>query len=318
MIRRYLPHILAAVLIVSALLVLLNRRGGTMRQDIADFLPPPEAEIDRFSISRSGETIELRNTPGGWMVNGESRARPDVVTFFFQTLRRLELAPVSRRDLDRLRTMLPVAGREVVFYENGRKKASFFIGYDSVGVRGTYVMKHRGTPYRVTLKGYDQPNIEGFFSMRPENWQLQKLLGYQAATLSAVSVAYPMHPEHNFTLNQGPPGVYSVSGEATAAGNTDLEQAADYLNFFGEISYSRVKRPSAYMRSGKPDATLSIQPLQGSRITLDIYPFYSEGAAGAADKNLAVTVVRERNDTVIVKYSDLDPLLLTFSDFQKK
>jgi hypothetical protein len=318
MIRKYMPHIFAVVLIATAVLVMLNRRGGTLRQDISDFLPAPEAAIDRFSISRTGEKIDLRDTPGGWMVNGESRAKPDVVTFFFETLRRLEVAPVSRRDLDRLRNSLPVSGREVVFYEDGRKKASFFIGFDSTGVRGTYIMKRNGPPYRVTVKGYDQPNIEGFFSTRSENWQLQKLLGYQAASLSSVSVAYPQHPEQNFTLNQGPPGVYAVSGRQAANGATDLEKAGDYLNFFGEISYSRVKKPSAYMRAGQPDATLSIQPLQGNRITLDIYPFYTEGAAGATDKNLAVTVVREHTDTVIVKYSDLDPLLLTFSDFQKK
>lgn len=318
MIRRYIPHILVLALIAAALLVLLSRRGGTLKQDISDFLPAPEVAIDRFTIGHAGTQVDLHKTPGGWMVNGESRARSEVVKFFFENLQRLEVAPVSRRDLERLRSSLPVSGREVVFYENGRKKASFLIGYDSTGVKGTYIMHRRGTPYRVTMKGFDQQDIEGFFSMRAENWQIQKLLGYQAASLSQVSVEYPQQPDHDFTVTQVPPGVYAVSGKLDATGKTDLEKAGDYLNFFGEIPYSRVKRPSAYLREGRPGAVLSIQPLQGSRITLEIFPFYAGGATGEADKNLAITVVREHADTVVVKFSDLDPLLLTFSDFQKK
>jgi hypothetical protein len=75
--------------------------------------------------------------------------------------------------------------------------------------------------------------------------------------------------------------------------------------------------PARFLRPGPPDVRLQIT-LHDGGTSFDIYKFYPEKDKELADKNLALVVFLDRADTVVVKYSDLDPLLLTVSDFQKK
>lgn len=227
------------------------------------------------------------------------------------------MAPAARSDQKELIETLPVNGREVSFFEEGRLLKTFYIGYDSSGVKGTYIMDLHKNPYRVRLKGFDQANIEGFFNLEAENWQVRSLFGYRADQLATISAEYPKNPGQNFTLSQHAPGVYTLSGrQPVSADMTDVSKITDYLQFFSEIQYTRVQNPGRFMRPGPPDVMLRIELRQGGT-SFEVYPFYPAKVTDKADKNLALVVFRDKADTVVVKYSDLDPLLLTVSDFKK-
>jgi hypothetical protein len=319
MIRKIISYFLFILLLTGAGYVLLNHRSGTMKQDVSDFLPAATAGIDRFTISQAGERISISRSGNGWTLENGHRAKPEVVSFFFQTLQRFEIvAPAARSDRKELIQRLPEKGREVSFFAEDRLLKTFYIGYDSLGVKGTYIMDSHRNPYRVRVKGFNQINLEGFFSLETENWQVKNLLGYRAEQLATVSAEYPAHPAQNFSLTQHAPGVYTLSGSQPIPSElTDAGKITDYMQFFGEIQYTRVEMPARFLRPGPPDVRLQIT-LHDGGTSFDIYKFYPEKDKELADKNLALVVFLDRADTVVVKYSDLDPLLLTVSDFQKK
>lgn len=315
--KRTTSYILLTLLLAGAGYVLLSRSSGTLKQDVSDFLPAAGAGIDKFTIRRAGESLTIRRSGEGWVLQDGHRVKPEMIQFFFQTLQRFEiLSPASKSDHHRLQESLPASGREISFFGQNRLLKSFFIGYDSSGVKGTYIMDKHRNPYRIRLKGFDETDIEGFFSLQAENWQVRTLLGFRADELASVTAIYPRNPGQNFTLTQPVPGAYSLAGARVLP--ADSEKIGDYLQFFSEISYTRVNKASRFMRPGPPDAGLRCTLRHGESTSFDIYPFYPETGGDLPDKNLAIVVLPATTDTVVVKYSDLDPLLLTLSDFQKK
>lgn len=84
MIRKIIPYLLFTLLLTGAGYVLLNRRSGTLKQDVSDFLPAAGAHIDRFTVSRAGESISVRRSGNGWILEDGHRAKPEVVQFFFK------------------------------------------------------------------------------------------------------------------------------------------------------------------------------------------------------------------------------------------
>jgi hypothetical protein len=173
MVKRFLPYLPVFALLIIALMIMLHRSSGTLKQDIHDFIPLYLEKVDLVSISHLSQQIVLRKVLNTWELQSHGQARCQVVDFFFTGLNSLEIvSPASRADRREISHNLETYGRMVSFFHHEKRLKTFYIGYDSLDVQGTYIMDvKRKLPYRVKLKGYADVNLENLFSLKIETWQ---------------------------------------------------------------------------------------------------------------------------------------------------
>jgi|WetSurMetagenome_2_1015567.scaffolds.fasta_scaffold43173_3 hypothetical protein len=173
MLKRTLPYLIILLLLVLTGIILLNHRSGTLQQEISDFIPPDMAAVDQIMISRKNQEIILSKKLNSWELKSYGETKSGVVEFFISGLQRLEIvSPASKADRGQIRQNLVRSGSMVSFYHHDKKLMAFYVGYDSLGVQGTYIMDVRQKiPYRIKLKGFAEMNMENFFSPKAETWR---------------------------------------------------------------------------------------------------------------------------------------------------
>jgi hypothetical protein len=173
MLKHYLSYFFVIALLITAGMIMVRRSSGTLKQDIHDFIPPHLEEVDQVSISNKSQHILLRKVLNSWELQSNGKARSQVVDLFFTGLQRLEIvSPASKADRREISQDLENNGKLVSFFHHEKRLRTFYIGYDSIDVQGTYIMDvKRKLPYRLKLKGYAEVNLENLFSLKIETWQ---------------------------------------------------------------------------------------------------------------------------------------------------
>jgi hypothetical protein len=306
-----------------AIMIMINRHSGTLKQEIHDFIPSDLTAIDRLVIARKNQQIILDKTKDSWELESYGKARSPVIDFFFTSLQRLEIvAPASKADRSRIRENLLDSGRVVSFYHHGKVIRRFYAGYSSLTVPGTYMMDaRRKFPYRIKLKGFDEVNLENLFSINAETWKQNILFGFHAEDIDNVAVKYPKEPLRSFGIYRNAGGEYKVTGQIqrTDSGRYDRQEILDYLNYFGGVAYIHAGHPlKQKMETDHEFAEISVRLRNGSETHVRAYSCFTGPNHLGADKDQFIAIIEPITDTVLIKFSDMDPIFHTWDDFQKK
>jgi len=324
--KKYIAGILFIALAGITAWVLLNRNVQSARTDLKDLVPPNASLIDHFILARNGEQLEIELVNGTWIVNGTDPARTDLVTVLMAALRRFEIVmPVPERYRDQITDRLVNSGTHVTLNSSGKTIRSFFIRYDTLGGSGTYAMSdlaRKKMPRRIRIKGSPVDNLEVLFSTNKTAWLSQVLFGFSPSELLSVRVTYPGEPQHSYAIEINAQGTISLS----EADGTKVDKSADslalndYLSFFSGVAYAKA---SEKLNLDEKDlfVYLKIGLVGNRKLEMKGYRYYllPDGKVSAMqDKNRFIALLYPGGDTVLLSYPDLDPVLRSLADFQKK
>ena len=319
--RKYYSLVAFFLLLVTALIIFLTRRDGTLAERHSNFIPADVSTIDRIVISRGEDTIALEEEGQKWTLNEVSVVREDRLEFLLASLARLEIvSPVSRLLEKEVIEHLMAYGKRVQLYVQGKLDKDFLVCYDTTAIAGTYMMLERSEiPYMVRLKGYSGLNIENIFSVNLKSWKENVLFDLVPAEIREIIVEYPDEPFKSFRIFRSNDEKLVLSDLSTIIPDerTDVQEISDYLYFFNSIRFEFVTGtiPESIL-SGTPFAVLHISTLSNQIIHLKAYrlPASSDSPDEYSIKQF---IGLANQDTVVLNYTDMDPIFRQLKDFQK-
>jgi hypothetical protein len=319
--KRILPYLALFALAVIAGLLVLKKSHTSLSDDIRDFVPAALTTIDRIEIEQQGHRIFLERQEK-WIINSTLPAREEVVQLLLSSISRFEIiAPAPKAGRDELKDRLTKAGRKVTLIARKKVLREFYIGYDTLAVTGTYIFRKDGqTPYRIKIKGYEAVNIENLFSLQPGLWRENSIFGIDAASIAKISVQYPDNPGLSFSISRSGNSFDLSDVSETHVYNPNLEEIQDYLRFFGTIEFRFPDQSlKNHLSRVQQFADINLMLTSNQKEGLTAYPLLHEVTGpGKEDKNWFIALLKPSKDTVLIRYTDIDPLLRKLDDFQKK
>jgi hypothetical protein len=322
MIRKH-PYIFFFFIVVMAVfVVLVIRRNGNWQQRSIGFVPPDVSSIDSVRVTCQKASLILGKSGEDWKINHHEPAKKEKVELLLSSLQRIEIvSPTARMIRDAISDSLLLHGKHISIFSGGKLVRSMYVYYDSLHIPGTYMMLERSKdPFMVKLKGYETVNIENLFSPVRNNWIDHSLFGYNPEQLAFISVFYPGAPDASFTIDIGKVKV-TLSNKNGIVDETkiNMQEIKDYLHFFGKISYIIPVESSGPFMEDNPFAMLLIRDINQDQFQLNAFRKYISGQNRKEfDSNLCFAVLNRDRDTILLRYTDIDPLLRHLDDFQKK
>jgi hypothetical protein len=322
--KKYVPYVAVVIMLAAILFMLAPNRRRTLPVDITDFIPAGILLTDKIEFARHDALLTLEKSGNSWKVDGSSVARNDLVELFLTTLQRTEIvSPASKTVRKQLSEVIVRNGRLVKFYSNDRLTRSFYVYFDSLGIRGTYMMKpDDNMPCMVKLKGFSERNIENLFALHAAIWRENAIFGLDPADILEIEVLYPVEPDKSFKIirNSGGDLLLSDRRQTLPAESIDKEEITDYLSFFGKIGFQPVLvSPNVLPASETPFFQIGIRDKMGGESTMKAFRIFSlPGNREIFDRNRFFAVINHDRDTVLINYADADPVMRELGDFQKK
>jgi hypothetical protein len=268
--------------------------------------------------------LTLEKNGNSWKVNGSDGARTDLIEVLLKAMQRIEIvSPASKMVRAQLTEKMAKHGRLVKLYRNNRLARSFYVYFDSLGIKGTYMMKPGSdAPYMIKLKGYSEQNIENLFPTSESIWREHVIFGFEPGHIAEITVQYPAEPGKSFRINRTDNNVLVLSDMVRPLPKDRINQqeVSDYLAFFGKIPFQPVANSAiAFADQEKPFIQIVVRDVKGNETTLKAFRIpVSPGDNRDYDKNRFVALINHDHDTVVINYADADPVMRQLGNFQKK
>lgn len=181
-----------------------DRNKMTLAGSDRDFALKDMSQLHKIFIAgRKGErTTLVRDDSGGWNVNGEGRANPQVVEPLLEVFRniRIKYKP-SDNALKNMVNVLATQGKKVELYDKeGDLLKAYYIGGATANERGTYVILDGAEqPYVAEIPGFSG-NISVRFSRTGDEWRDKTLFAEEVEDIKYLSVEYPKQKNQSFIL----------------------------------------------------------------------------------------------------------------------
>ncbi len=316
--KRIASYFVFFLLATTALFFILKNHKGTLRPDEINFSLEKPQVIDKIEISRKGKTILLEKEHHKWKLNHEYPARNETVELFLKALGRITvLSPASKTIIDTITVKLLNKGISLKLFHNDNIIKSLYIYYEDKNLPGTYMMDSRMLkPYMVSLIGYNNNNIEKLFSLNPAVWRDNILFDMKPAEIYSIEIIYPRQPDASFKIiNQAgkEPLLFSLKS-AVPEIKANTEELKDYLSYFVGVHYVVNDYEVDRTKLQELFATLKIISTKQQKYELKAYRKLQPDGKGF---DINYYYILEEQDTIplLVKYTETDPIMKTFSDF---
>ncbi len=318
--NRILTYFAFLIMVVIALFVVFRNRKSTMRPDEINFSVEKPWMVDKIEIRRKENVILLKKEKNKWLINHTNPAKRETVEMFLNALGRINIvSPASKKISDTITGKLLHEGIFLKLFHNEHLIKSFYIYYENETVPGTYMMDGRMfKPYLVSLIGYSGNNLEKLFSLNPLAWRDNVLFDLQPVDIYSVELTYPEQPDESFRIiNQDGknPHLFALNSDMPED-NANKDEVRDYLSYFIAVRYVNIDKGFSRNRLTEPFLILKIINTQQQKY--EMQAFRRPLPDGSSDLNYYY--IFSAGDTVplLVKYTETDPIMKTFSDFIKK
>lgn len=179
----------------------------------ADFKVTNIDAVDKiFLAKQDGDTILLKRTEKGWIVNNKYPARKGMIDVLLNTLKTQEAAyPVSKNAHNNIvKALAGIAIKVELYNSNGKKIKTFYVGGQAHDNSGTYMlMEGAKKPYVVQL-----PVIQGYltprYSVVEKEWRDRNVFDVSAKELEEFSIKYADEELNSFTIKRRENGEFTV------------------------------------------------------------------------------------------------------------
>ncbi|UTW61143.1 hypothetical protein KFE98_14115 [bacterium SCSIO 12741] len=236
--------VLAVILGVAAW-ILGGKNNSTIQSQLTDFAIEDTGAVTKvFLADKANRTLTVERTENGWMVNGDIKARQDVVNVLLSTLKNIKVrTPVSKAQFDLVVKKLAAKSTKVEVYSNYQDVPTkvYFVGGANAEHTGTYMLLDNSTvPFLMHIEGH-YGYLGPRYPTNPNLWQDNSIWSYPGElvkTISSIKLEHVQEPGKSFEIVKNGEESYLLKD---ANGNVvpDANQAIirDYVIRFKQISY---------------------------------------------------------------------------------
>ena len=344
--KNRLVILITIILIIIALVLVLNQRSSTLRQEASDFAVLDTASITKiFIVDKNNNSVLLeRESPSEWRLDKEFKAHTFQVNALIKTMADLEVrSPVPLAARNNVISRLAASSRKVEIYQHGyginlfnfiklfpreRLTKVYYVGGPTADNLGTYMlMEGADEPFIVFI-----PSFRGFvaamYSPISDNYRDHTIFNTRFKELKSVEMNFYEEPEESYVIERLSDEVIKFIPENSDAPVAyDTIRVLEFLTSFAKVRFESLlnnKVDQAFR-----DSVTSLNPAQKIMLTdiegqkSEIITFRKARLPGDPedwpyDLNRLYGLVNDENDFVLLQYFVFDKLLKPASHFRPK
>ena len=281
------------------------------------FASLPKKEITRIELSENERHLVLTLEADGWKVNGGKEARKNAVLLMIRILTEMSIkSPVSAELFDndiKSKRIEPVVVR--VFEK--RNLLSSFIVFRTTGNKYGNIMKVRESakPFIVSLPGYEG-EIGSAFTTDELYWKPYTVFNLRPTEISEISLENLSDTTLSFRINRKGEA-FILSDNMKALTGWDTTKVKRYISYFTWVPFEDWAKDisseeKSRIESQKPLYRLKVVASDGSENSLTMWERNNDGET---DTDRLWAKINGREEFLIIRYFDIDPLLKRITYF---
>ncbi len=239
-----------------------------------------------FIANRNGQTTHLERRGDHWIVNGDSKANPNVINPLLDAITHVELlyVPPQSATVNVARELAATGIKVEIFNKGGDKIKGYYVGGTTADARGTYMI----------LENSEQPMVVGIpmmigqirtrYELSGDDWRDKAIFSYSPDEIQRVSIEYPKQRNKSFILERTGSG-YAVKPfyENVPPINRPVDNSSveSFLTNFKSLvaeSFSNGYEKKDSIRQTIPFSIVSLETTDGQQRKVSFYPTYREDA----------------------------------------
>jgi hypothetical protein len=309
--------LLAVVLFILLVLVFIIKGRSPFGKRESFFASEPEKQITRIELAQDRDNLVLTLDEDIWLVNGKQVARKSPVMFILRILTEMKIkSPVSPELFESEIISKQIKPVRVKVYEKRRLLKSFYVYKTASNRYGNIMkMKERTRPFIVHVPGYET-DIGSVFIPRELYWLPFTVFNVLPSEISTVTLENIADPASSFSISNTD-SKYRLSDMKDFLSGWDSSRVMRYVSYFTmvpfetwafDISESEKNRLS----STSPAFRISLKKSDGGEIVLSLWERFQDGKK---DPDRLWGKTEDREEFLIIRYFDIDPLLKKISYF---
>jgi hypothetical protein len=309
--------LLAVVLFILLVLVFIIKGRSPFGKRESFFASEPEKQITRIELAQDRDKLVLTLDEDIWLVNGKQVARKSPVTFILRILTEMKIkSPVSPELFESEIISKQIKPVRVKVYEKRRLLKSFYVYKTTSNRYGNIMkMKERTRPFIVHVPGYET-DIGSVFITGELFWLPFTVFNVLPSEISTVTLENIADPASSFSISNTD-SKYRLSDMKDFLSGWDSSRVMRYVSYFTmvpfeswafDISESEKNRLS----SASPAFRISLRKSDGGEVVLSLWEKFQDGKK---DPDRLWGKTEDREEFLIIRYFDIDPLLKKISYF---
>lgn len=307
---------------------LFRNRSSTLGPQVQNIAIPNPARISEIIIKRppsqpdNSIVLHLVKRNNQWLINDSIPAKPGIVEFFLQAVASISIkAPLPYVKAHSLKKTMEKEGTQVVLQAGKRIVRHYFVYSDP---ENSFILqKGHGKPVSFEISGFTG-NPAKIFTAQIEFWEDIALHPFSAEDLKEVRLQYADKPTLSFSLKKTTDSVWyliDLQGMARQLSDKSLS-LKDFLISLRRVpgtlpSDSSIVNAIELSLNQEPFAILTTVCAMDS-VTVKFYRYLRETSGSVRpDPYLCIASSDRIRYILLVKYTDLDNLLMEPSDFQE-
>lgn len=279
-----------------------------------DFSFNKNAAATEIQINNTENNTVLMFSNNKWVNNEQNEIDKSKVDILFGSLKNLKMqSPVSKKQVNAINEKLENEGTRLQI-----KKGSKIL-YDIVFVKyqdRTIGRIANNSPCYLSIQAYNHLELWQLIDADPNHWRNNLLINYSADRIGAIELSFSVNPEQGFSVVNSPEGPVLFNYRKETVTGYSIENVSDYLHFFGGITFAPPDK-MYYIKSDEA-ALFSLNLLTRDKNELKLSGFKLYDTENNSEDNLFFAGVINEQDTVFLRYSNFDPIVLSLDYFLKK
>jgi len=325
--KKYWLYILFIFLLAITVLILLNKRSGTIKRDENQFAVKDTGLINLIEIRSPDNKVILERMQGRWMINGHYSAGNRHIAGLLTLISRLQVsAPVPGSIRSEITDKLTKEGKRIMIVTERKNPHVILVYHDTVHTNTTYMMmENSDQPFRVGIPGYPERNLARYFVDEVNHWRDNSIFRLRVDEIFSVSLYNRLEPAKSFHLlnTNNSYKLYTYS-DSTEVPDLIAEKAGQYLSYFSSVSFERFlsddeKMTQTGLNKDEPANIITVKDSRNNVIQLKTFPWYipRQDEPPEVDLNRLIAIINN-TDMVVVKYVELDPVIKDIGYFLEK
>ena len=326
--RSLIYIILLLVLSAVALYLYTHDQKSTMDPAYTHFGIRDRGKVDSVMLQQADDSVKLHRKEDTWFVNENTYARDKAIQQLFNLLEDIRIeAPAPEKNRDELLGMIQENPVRVRIYDDKQLIRDYWVEQSPAKEGMTYMMVQGSRqPFLMHLPGF-QGDLAPLFRVESEYWRDRTLFDYSGPDLKTIEVMYPADSASSFMLAYHQDQFVLKTPKDPQTLSCSSNKAARYFSYFANVRFESVVTNNPLLadslRQSQPYCTIELQDVKGKRRKLLTYRKESTsgkdafGQQSPYDLNLLYGRFEDSEEILLIKYTEIDPLLKEINYFRE-
>jgi len=320
-----LSRLILIFIICAAIIFLLFRQRSPFGKNNSAFSVDEKAEISKVVLYEKDNKLVISRKEDEWVIDNKYEARDEAVHFLIQILKDMRVkSPVNSDTFEEEITKHNIEPVRVNVYTGRRLRRSFFVYRTNSNKYGNIMkMKAFSKPFIMYIPGYEI-DIGQYFTADKLFWQPFTVFDILPSEIAEIKVEHCHDTASSFyiIISEGNPSLFS--GDGSSITGWDSLKVRRYVSYFTYIPFESIEtglttEKKREITESKPDYRIGVKKTDGTAVELNIWQRkkLDDNGKEITDTDRVWAKIEGRDEILVMRYFDLDPVLKKLSYFMK-